>query len=294
VSVDVGVLFPSGEIGDDPIAVRDFVQTAEDLGYSKLVVFDHVLGTPHEGRTPPLAGPYTERDPFHEAIVLLAYMAAMTSRIELMTGVLVLPQRQTAVVAKQVAELNWLSGGRVILGVGTGWNHVEYDALGVDFATRGDRLTEQVEVLRRLWSEPIVDYAGSFHRIDRAGVVPLPTRLTPIWFGGFGVRALRRAATIGDGYISGAPGHAHVVQLLEMLDGSGRSRDGFGLCEMASIASGPKVWEAQYEAWAAIGGTEMCVTTQAPGTAIHGNAPPAYSPSEHIAVIEDFARRLSL
>ena len=166
----LGAVFPTTEIGTDPIVIRDFAQTAEDLGYSHILIYDHVLGAPHDDREPRLMGPYTENDAFHEPFVLLAYLAAATTRIELATGVIILPQRQTALVAKQAIELDLLSSGRFRLGVGLGWNFVEYEALGVPYAGRGARMEEQLEVIRRLWREPIVDFDGAHHRIDRAGL----------------------------------------------------------------------------------------------------------------------------
>jgi probable F420-dependent oxidoreductase len=290
----LSVLFPTCEIGNDPVAIRDFAQAAEDLGFSKIVAFDHVLGTPHDHRTPPLAGPYTERDPFHEAIVLLSFIAGATTNIELMTGVLVLPQRQTALLAKQCAELSILSGGRFTLGVGTGWNHVEFGALDVEFESRGDRMTEQVDVLRQLWREPLVEFTGRFHHIDRAALNPRPQEPIPIWFGGASRVALQRAARIGDGYLSGAPGHRHVEELLEMLRDEGRSTSDFELCEFISFGAGPDVWEAERDEWHQLGGTEMCLSTQAPGSAIRGAAPLGFdTPHGHLAALERFMQHLS-
>ena len=138
--MQIGAIFPTPEIGNDPIVIRDWAQAAEQLGYSHVVLYDHVLGAPHSGREPKLAGPYTEKDAFHEPFVLLGFLAGVTTRLGLTTGVLILPQRQTALVAKQAAELDLLSGGRFRLGVGTGWNHVEYTALGEEYADRGKRL----------------------------------------------------------------------------------------------------------------------------------------------------------
>ena len=141
--MDFGVVFPTTQIGTDPAVIRDFAQTAEGLGYRRLLVYDHVLGAVHADRDPPLPGPYTEHDPFHEPLVLLGFLAACTTTIELGAAVLVLPQRQTALVAKQAAEVDVLSGGRLVLAVGTGWNYVEYESLGVSFEGRGRRLDEQ-------------------------------------------------------------------------------------------------------------------------------------------------------
>src|SRR5580765_333967 len=179
-----GAVFPTTEIGNDPGAIRDYAQTAEALGCARLTTYDHVLGAEHRDRQPPLRGPYTEQDPFHEPFVLLAYLAALTSTVELATGVLVLPQRQTALVAQQAAELDRLSGGRLVLGVATGWNHVEYTALGMTFPDRARRFDEQIGVLRMLWEQDLVDFTGTYHRIDRAALVPRPSRPIPLWMGG--------------------------------------------------------------------------------------------------------------
>jgi probable F420-dependent oxidoreductase len=170
----IGAVFPTCEIGNDPGAIRDFAQTAEGLGYSHLIVYDHVLGAVHDGREPKLGGPYTERDPFHEPFVLYGYLAGLTQKLELATGVIILPQRQTALVAKQAAEVALLSRGRLRLGVGTGWNWVEYEALNESFGSRGKRLDEQVELLRQLWSGTPIDFEGRYHRVDRAGILPAP------------------------------------------------------------------------------------------------------------------------
>src|SRR5438132_9407203 len=168
-----GVVLPQIEIGNDPHAIKDYVHAAEALGYDYLLVYDHVLGA-HPSREPKLTGPYTHEHPFHEPFVLFGFLAGVTRRLQLTTGILILPQRQTALVAKQAAEIDVLSGGRLRLGIGLGWNHVEYEALSEDFKTRGRRVEEQVEVLRKLWTEPLVTYHGADHVIDNAGLNPMP------------------------------------------------------------------------------------------------------------------------
>src|SRR5215212_5329483 len=185
-----GAVFPTTEIGDDPVAIRDFAQAAEGLGYSYIVAYDHVLGAVHEGRDPKLSGPYTEQHAFHEPFVLFGYLAGVTSTIELETAVIIL-QRQAVLAAKQAAEVDVLSGGRLRLGLGTGWNYVEYEGLDVPWARRGKRFDEQIELMRQLWGEPVVDYAGTFHRVDRAGIAPRPAHQIPIWLGGGSEAALR-------------------------------------------------------------------------------------------------------
>ena len=162
-----------------PEAVRRIGKAVEDLGFDYLLAYDHVLGAVHADRTPPLPGPYTEHDPFHDPFVMFGYLAGITERIGFATGVLVLPQRQTALVARQAADVDLLSGGRLRLGVGVGWNHVEYEALGQDFRTRGAREEEQIDLLRRLFTEPVVDFSGRFDRVDRAALIPKPDTAHP-------------------------------------------------------------------------------------------------------------------
>lgn len=197
----IGAVYPQTELRGDPEAVRRIGTAIETLGYDYLLAYDHVLGAAHEGREPPLTGPYTERHPFHDPLVMFAHLAALTQRIELVTGVLILPQRQTALVARQVADLDLLSGGRLRLGIGIGWNYVEYQALGQNFHTRGRRVDEQIELLRKLWTEPLVSFEGPFDRVERVSLNPRPSRRIPIWFGGFSEPAYRRAARLGDGFI---------------------------------------------------------------------------------------------
>ncbi len=182
--MQIGVVYPQTELRGDPTAVRRIGRAVEDLGFDHLLAYDHVLGAVHADRTPPLTGPYTEHDPFHDPFVMFAYLAGITERIGFATGILILPQRQTALVARQAADVDLLSGGRLRLGVGVGWNHVEYEALGQDFRTRGARQEEQIELLRRLFTEPVVDFSGRFDRVDRAALVPKPARPIPIWLGG--------------------------------------------------------------------------------------------------------------
>lgn len=229
--MDFGVVFPTTEIGTDPVAIRDYAQAAEELGYAYVVAYDHVLGAVHDNREPKLWGPYTDQHPFHEPFVLFGFLAGVTTRLELETAVIILPQRQTALVAKQAAEVDVLSGGRLRLGVGTGWNHVEYSALGVPWEKRGARFDEQIEVLRQLWAQPVVDFDGRFHRIERAGIAPQPAaRRIPIWFGGFSDVALRRAARTGDGFSFGGAGRQaaeQTEQLRALLGEAGRDPAGF-------------------------------------------------------------------
>lgn len=198
----IGAVFPQNEIGDDPGAVKAFAQAAEGLGYDYLVYYDHVLGADTSNR-PNWSGPYTHLDTFHEPFVTFGYLAAITEKIELTTSILILPQRQTALVAKQAAQVDVLSGGRLRLGIGVGWNEVEFEALGENFRDRGRRSVEQIELLRLLWTNEIVDFHGKWHTIDHAGLRPMPIqRPIPIWFGGGKTdTVLKRIARLGDGWM---------------------------------------------------------------------------------------------
>jgi len=261
----VGVVYPQIELGGDPNAVRRIGKAVEDLGFDYLLAYDHVLGAVHADRTPPLPGPYTERDPFHDPFVLFGYLAGITKRIGLATGVLVLPQRQTALVARQAADVDLLSGGRLRLGVGVGWNHVEYEALGQDFRARGAREEEQIELLRRLFVEPVVDFKGRFDQVDRAALLPKPARSIPIWLGGSGEKAFDRAARLADGFIFfGAGGVDGAVDswtsMRERLINLDRSVEDFG-AEYVALSRGVENLTTEVESWRAAGGTHIALST---------------------------------
>ena len=226
----LNALFPTRDIGTDPAKIRDWAQAAEDLGYNCIEVADHVFGAAPRGDWKPN---YSEHDPFHETFTTMAFLAACTKKIKLCSGVLILPQRQTGVVAKQAAEVDILSGGRVRLGIGVGWNHVEYEALGMDWKTRGAHQTEQVEVMRRLWTEEQVTFKGRFHNLVDVTMLPVPVqRPIPIWFGGSSDAVIKRAARIGDGWMPiMAPDVAEpkLAMLREHLKSFGRDPASFGL-----------------------------------------------------------------
>src|SRR6201989_2838488 len=194
--MQIGAVYPQIELRGDPSAVRRLGLAGEELGFDYLLAYDHVRGAVHADRTPQLTGPYTEHDPFHDPFVMFAYLAAITERLQFATGILILPQRQTALVARQAADLDLLSGGRRRLGVGIGWNHVEYEALGQQFRTRGARQQEQIGLLRQLFTEDVVDFSGRFDRIDRAALVPQPAHTIPIWLGGSSHAAYDRCARL--------------------------------------------------------------------------------------------------
>ena len=261
--MELGAVYPQIELKGDPEAVRSIGRGIEGMGFDYLLAYDHVLGAAHEGRTPPLTGPYTERDPFHDPLVMFAYLAGLTTRLRFASGVIILPQRQTALVARQCADLDLLSGGRFRLGVGVGWNHVEYDSLGQDFRTRGVREEEQIELLRRLWTEPLIDFTGRFDRIERAGTLPLPTRPIPIWLGGFGEVAFARAARLGDGFIFA--GRAADVApiwktMRERAEAHGRDASGFG-GELLAGGKSPNDAADRLKQWREAGGTHGGVVT---------------------------------
>jgi probable F420-dependent oxidoreductase len=196
----IGVVFPQTEIGADAGAVRAYAETVEGLAFTHLLAYDHVVGADPKVH-PGWDGFYDVHDTFHEPLVTFGYLAAVTTTLELVTGVVILPQRQAVLVAKQAAEVDLLSGGRLRLGVGLGWNAVEYEALGEDFSNRGKRSEEQVDLMRRLWTEQTVTYHGRYQRVTGAGIAPLPIqRPIPVWFGAASARACRRAGRLGDGW----------------------------------------------------------------------------------------------
>ena len=225
----LGAVLPTSEIDADPSAVRDYAQAADALGYDHLVLFDHVLGE-DPGNRPPGRRGIDFTDKFHEPFVLFGFLAAVTERIKLSTGILILPQRQTALVAKQAAEADVLSGGRLRLGVGAGWNRIEFEALGAEFGNRGRRMEEQVAVMRALWTEELVTFDGDWHSIDNAGLNPMPVqRPIPLWFGGQADVVLRRIGRLGDGWLisSGSLGPENVPSMIEQIHAAargGRSR----------------------------------------------------------------------
>ncbi len=259
-----GVVFPQTEVSHDPEALPSIATAVEALGYDSLLFYDHVVGAQHADREPALWGPYTERDPFHDPFVAMGFVAAITRRIELATGVLILPQRQTVLVAQQAADVDLLSHGRLRLGVGTGWNWVEYHALGQEFASRGRRLSEQVPLLRRLWAEPLVTFEGEFDRIDRGCINPRPRRPIPVWFGGFGEAAFRRASRHGDGFsFAGDAGTAleGLQRVRELLVAEGRDPEEFGRELILTRARTAAEVVETASRWADVGGTQVAVLT---------------------------------
>jgi probable F420-dependent oxidoreductase len=280
----LGVVFPQTEIGADPSAVRDYAQAAEGLGYDYLLVYDHVVGA-NPDRPGGWRGPYTHRSLFHEPFVLFGYLAGLTKKLGLVTGIVILPQRQTVLVAKQAAEVDVLTGGRLRLGIGIGWNQVEYEALGENFHNRGRRLEEQVQVLRALWQNELVTYKGKWHQIPDAGLNPMPVqRPIPIWFGGMAEEVLQRAARLADGWFpqfQPAPQADEMVKRLrQYLREAGRDPATFGIDGRISLGTdGPVEWVARAQAWHTLGATHLAVNTMGSGLA---------SPAAHMEAIRRF------
>ena len=291
--MQVGVAFPTIDIGDDFAAARDFVQTADELGYTHLRVLDHVLGADPQFHPEVPTFYYTHESYIHEPFTFMAYLAAITTNLELTTGIIILPQRQTALVAKQAAEVDVLSGGRLRLGIGVGWNPVEYEALNEDWGSRGKRCEEQIEVLRLLWTEEVIDYKGQWHRIDHAGIKPRPVqRPIPIWIGaGAPARpmpldvAMRRIARMADGWFPLYPmsdeGRQVIDRIRRYADEAGRDPATIGLEGRITldVNTGPQAWIDEANAWKAAGATHLGVNTTGAGLT---------SNREHIDTIRRF------
>ena len=286
-----GVVFPQTEIGVDPVAVRDYVQAVESLGYAHMMAYDHVLGA-DTNQHANWEGSYTSESMFHEPFVLFGYLAGVTTTLELVTAVLILSQRQTALVAKQAAEVDLLTGGRLRLGVGVGWNHVEYEALNQDFSNRGRRYAEQIPLLREFWTNDVVGFDGKYHKVDHAGVNPLPVqRPIPIWMGA-GARAnpvptdrvLRRVASLADGWFPqmqpGDDAKFTVERLQTFLSEVGRESSSMGMEPRINLADGnPEIWQAHANAWQSMGATHVSINTMRAGL---------NSPQDHIDAIQKF------
>jgi probable F420-dependent oxidoreductase len=264
--VKLGAVLPQTEIGADVGGVREFAQGVQELGFDHLLAYDHVLGADRE-RHPGLTGPYRTEHQFHEILVVFGYIAAVAPELELVTGVVIAPQRQTALLAKQAAEVDLLTNGKFRLGLGIGWNFVEYEALGEDFTNRGRRFEEQIELMRRLWTEPVFDYEGRWHTITAAGINPLPVqRPIPIWIGASAERALRRAAELADGFFPQRPLDGGwpetLAQMRTWAEEAGRDWSAFGVEQRISVGSGtPDDWRATADEWRELGATHLSLAT---------------------------------
>lgn len=293
--MQIGIVFPQIEIGPDPIVVRDYAQAAEAMGFEYLLAFDHVLGA--NSRTRNWTGPYDHDSLFHEPFVLFGFLAGQTTTLGFTTGIVILPQRQTALVAKQAAAVDVLSGGRLRLGIGIGWNEVEYEALGEDFHNRGKRSEEQVEVLRALWTQDVVTYKGKWHSIPDAGLNPLPVqRPIPILFGGMADPVLRRAARLGDGWLPqfggfeadgktvNAAGRDYIGKMRGYITEADRDPDAFQIDGRVTLGDRkPEECAAEVEAWRELGATHVSLNTMRAGLS---------TPDAHIDAMRRFKEAL--
>jgi probable F420-dependent oxidoreductase len=284
-------VLPQTEIGNDPAAIKAYAQAVEGMGFTHALVFDHVLGANPE-RPGGWKGPYTYRHAFHEPFVLFGFLAAVTRRLELVSGIIILPQRQTALVAKQAAAVDVLSGGRLRLGVAVGWNPVEFEALGESFKTRGARIEEQVALMRALWTKELITFDGKYHHVPDAGINPLPVqRPIPIWMGGESEVVQTRMARLADGWMPhfrpGAPAQAIVDRLLDMTRAAGRDPKAFGIEGRMTLAQIPEAeWAKELEAWRAMRGiTHLCVSTMNMKLA---------RPDDHVATLRRFRETVGL
>lgn len=285
-----GVVYPQTEIGNDLAAIRDYAQTTEGLGFSHVLAYDHVLGA-NPDRPEGFKGPYTYQSSFHEPFLLFSYMAGLTHQLEFTTGIIILPQRQTALVAKQAATLDVLSTGRLRLGVGLGWNKIEYVALGENFHNRGRRIEEQIRLMRELWTQPLVQFEGRWHTIPDAGINPLPVQQPiPVWLGGQADPVLERTARMGDGWMPNlrTPDQAgpYVDKLRTYLAEAGRENVDFGIEARMLYGNGdPRDWESIIESWQHLGATHISINTMG-----HGFD----SPAAHMDALRSFADAIGL
>jgi probable F420-dependent oxidoreductase len=287
--MELGVVLPQTEIGPDPADIVRFVEAAEAGGFKHVLVYDHVVGADRSTR-PDWPGPYDLYSSFHEPFVLYGFLAAHT-RMELVTGVIILPQRQAVLVAKQAAEVDVLTNGNFRLGVGIGWNPVEYEALGLDFRNRAARYEEQVEVMRLLWAQESVTFEGRYHSIDHAGLLPRPVQQPiPLWMGGgLAPATLDRIGRLAEGWICNTPPGHGLEEALDVVrdaaDKAGRGADAVGLHGVAQPRDAHDVMAVlrrQVSKWEAIGATHVSVSGLYAGR----------SPREHAEFVTDAAQVL--
>jgi probable F420-dependent oxidoreductase len=269
-SIRWGIVFPQNESDKDVSAIRQYAQQVEGQGFDYLLAYDHVLGA-NPDREGGWKGPYTDKDSFHEVLTFFSYLSAITERLEMATGILILPQRQTALVAKQAAQVDFLSNGRLRLGIGIGWNPVEYEALNESFKNRGKRSAEQAQLLRQLWTQELVTYEGQYHRVSDAGLNPMPVqRPIPIWFGGMADVVLERMAKLGDGWMPATVPidqvRSYVAKLRDYLAQAGRKSEDFGIDIRVNLARLSPVEQVDYVAqWRELGATHVAVNTMGMG-----------------------------
>ena len=285
--MQIGAVFPHNEIGTDPGAIKAYAQGVEAMGITHLLIYDHVLGADPD-REGGFRGPYDKDVAFHEPFTTFAFIAGVTDKIDLITTVMILPQRQTVLAAKQAAEVALLSNNRFKLGIGVGWNELEYVGLNETFNNRGRRQEEQVDVMRKLWSEDSLDYTGEYHRIDKASINPRPSKTIPIWFGGSAPALLDRVARLGDGWIplmgANDKAKACIDTIKQTRKAAGLSFDNFGIQAQAQYAGGsPERWRKHAEAWREMGCTHLAIATHNAGpTNVDG----------HLARIGDYQQAL--
>lgn len=285
-----GVVFPQTEFPSDPAAIKDFAQAAEDLGYHHLLAYDHLLGA-NPDREGGWSGPYTYKDPFQEPLVLFSYLAGVTDHLSFITGIIILPQRETVLFAKQAATLDVLCNGRLRLGIALGWNKVEYISQNKDFHNRGARIDEQVAVLRKLWTQELVTFTGRWHTIPDAGLNPLPIQQPiPLWFGGHADSVLHRVARLGDGWLpnyrSAEDGAGALEKLESYLATAGRRLDQIGIEPRLRYENGdPQTWHKLARGWQSAGATHLTVITMGAGFT---------TPQDHIRAITQYAEVLGI
>ncbi|MGD8633560.1 MAG: LLM class F420-dependent oxidoreductase [Anaerolineales bacterium] len=283
-----GAVYPQNEVEHDPGWIRTFAQSLESLGYDHVLTYEHVLGVEAD-HPKAVRGPYGIEDAFLSPLLLFSALALVTNKLEFATGILVLPQRDAVLVAKQVASLDVLSGGRVRLGVGVGWNAAEFAALGADFSTRGRRIEEQVSVLKELWTQPVAHYSGEWYQLEHVGIRPMPKQKpVPIWFGGYADVVLKRVARMGDGWF---PGFSDVEEakpeldrLASYVEAQGRRWEEIGIEVRLRYGDGDlDTLGAQIEAWARLGISHLSVNTMRSGLV---------GQQAHLEAVERFAELL--
>ena len=263
--MEIGAVFPHNEIGTDPQAIKDYAQGVEELGVTHLLIYDHVLGADRD-RPGGFEGPYDKDVAFHEPFTTFAFIAAVTKKLDMITTVMILPQRQTVLVAKQAAELAILSNNRFKLGIGVGWNTVEYTGLNENFKNRGKRQEEQVELMRLLWESEVLEYKGDYHHIDKASINPRPSKSVPIWFGGGAPQLIERCADLGDGWIPlMGPNEAArktLAAIKEKRESKGLYWDNFGVQAQAQYAGGDaERWNKHADKWRNLGASHLAIAT---------------------------------
>ena len=290
--MEVGVIFPQTEIEPDPLAIKDFAQAAEDMGYAYIFIADHVLGADPAHHDFPALRTYNHKSVVHETMTLMGYLSAITEQVGLATGILILPQRQTVLVAKQAAEVDVLSGGRLRLGIGVGWNSVEFEALGEEFHNRGARSAAPIDVMRALWTQEVVDYHGKWHNISHAGLNPLPVqRPIPVFLGAgssatptIAEPVLKRVARIADGWCPNfgpdERGRAYVEKVHGYMLEMGRDSDKLQLDgRLRTSGKQPEDWIDEAKAWEELGARYLSIENRQGGLKTAG---------EHIEAMRRF------